>query len=47
MSGLVAHGSCNETFLDRAKFSNAPGDGCTSLGKYRIGEKYWGAYGKS
>ena len=47
MSGLVSHGSCNETFLDQAKFSNAPGGNCTSQGKYKIGEKYRGQYGKS
>ncbi len=47
MSGLVSHGSCNETFLDQAKFSNTPGGNCTSQGKYKIGEKYWGQYGKS
>jgi len=47
MSGLVSHGSCNETFLDQAKFSNAPGGNCTSQGKYKVGEKYRGQYGKS
>jgi hypothetical protein len=47
MSGLVSHGSCNETFLDQAKFSNTPGGNCTSLGKYKVGEKYRGQYGKS
>lgn len=47
MSGLVAHGSCQERFLDAAKFSNDPGGGCSSLGKYKIGEKYKGQYGKS
>ena len=47
MSGLVSHGSCNETFLDQAKFSNAPGGNCTSQGKYKVGEKYQGQYGKS
>jgi hypothetical protein len=47
MSGLVSHGSCNETFLDQAKFSNTPGGNCTSQGKYKVGEKYWGQYGKS
>ena len=47
MSGLVSHGSCNGVFLDQAKFSNAPGGNCTSEGKYKIGEKYRGQYGKS
>lgn len=47
LSGLVAHGSCKEGFLDEAKFSNMPGCGCSSLGKYKIGEKYRGQYGIS
>jgi len=46
-SGLVSHGSCNETFLDEAKFSNLPGGNCTSQGKYKVGEKYRGQYGRS
>ena len=47
LSGLVAHGSCNETFLSRPRFSNEPKCGCSSLGKYKIGEFYRGKYGKS
>jgi hypothetical protein len=47
ISGLVAHGSCGDTFLNEAKFSNVPGCGCTSVGKYKIGERYRGHYGKS
>jgi hypothetical protein len=46
-SGLVAHGSCNEQFLSRPKFSNNPKTGCSSLGKYKVGEFYTGKYGKS
>jgi signal recognition particle subunit SEC65 len=46
-SGLVAHGSCNQTFLSRPRFSNSPGCGCSSLGKYKVGEFYRGKYGKS
>jgi hypothetical protein len=46
-SGLVAHGSCRESFLTEARFSNMPGCGCTSVGKYRVGERYRGQYGKS
>ena len=46
-SGLVAHGSCNQTFLSRPRFSNSPGGGCSSLGKYKVGEFYRGQYGKS
>jgi len=47
ISGLVAHGSCKEGFLTDAKFSNVPGCGCSSSGKYKIGEKYRGQYGTS
>jgi L,D-transpeptidase-like protein len=47
MAGLVSHGSCNGVFMAQAKFSNAPGANCTSEGKYKIGEKYRGQYGKS
>jgi hypothetical protein len=46
-SGLVAHGSCNETFLSRPKFSNEAKGGCSSLGKYKVGEFYRGKYGRS
>ena len=45
--GLVAHGSCNETFLSRPRFSNEARGGCSSLGKYKLGEFYRGKYGKS
>jgi len=47
LSGLVAHGSCNETFLSHPRFSNQPKCGCSSLGKYKVGEFYRGKYGKS
>jgi hypothetical protein len=46
-SGLVAHGSCNENFRTGPKFSNGLNTGCSSLGKYKIGELYNGKYGKS
>ena len=46
-SGLVSHGSCNETFLARPRFSNENKSGCSSLGKYKVGEFYKGKYGKS
>ena len=46
-SGLVAHGSCNQTFLARPRFSNETRTGCSSLGKYKVGEFYRGKYGKS
>ena len=43
--GLVAHGSCNYLFLSEPEFSNQPGSGCTSLGRYKIGSKYNGKFG--
>lgn len=46
-TGLVAHGSCNETFLARPRFSNESKSGCSSLGKYQVGQFYTGKYGKS
>ena len=46
-SGLVAHGSCNQTFLAHARFSNELKCGCSSLGKFKVGEFYRGKYGKS
>ena len=46
-SALVAHGSCNENFRSHPKFSNGVNTGCTSLGKYKVGELYNGKYGKS
>ena len=47
MSALVAHGCCNTTFISKPKFSNAANSGCSSLGKYKVGELYNGKYGKS
>ena len=46
-AGLCAHGSCNTQFLSRARFSNATSCGCSSLGKYKVGEFYRGKYGSS
>jgi hypothetical protein len=47
LSGLVAHGGCNNHFVEQTKFSNAPSCGCSSLGKYKIGTSYHGEFGKS
>ena len=47
LSGLVAHGSCNTQYLSRARFSNTPDCGCSSLGRYKIGKPYIGQYGRS
>ncbi len=44
-AGLVAHGSCNTNFLEKAQFSNQPGCGCSAKGKYKIGYKYNGRFG--
>ncbi|MBC7873422.1 MAG: murein L,D-transpeptidase catalytic domain family protein [Ferruginibacter sp.] len=46
-SGLVAHGNCFEYWLEGRKYSNVVGSGCTSLGKYRIGNAYTGKFGYS
>jgi hypothetical protein len=45
---LVAHGSGSETDRqDSLIFSNTPNSYMTSLGRYRIGKSYVGAFGKS
>ncbi len=44
-SGLVTHGRCNKLWLEGRKYSNEPGCGCTSLGKYKIGNSYYGRFG--
>ena len=44
-SGLVTHGRCNQMWLEGRKYSNVPGCGCTSLGKYKIGYHYNGTFG--
>ena len=46
-SGLVAHGCCNESFIANPRFSNTSGSGCSSLGKYKVGEFYRGQWGRS
>lgn len=45
LAGLATHGSCNTGFLHEARFSNTPNQGCSSLGKYKIGHKYNGRFG--
>ena len=44
-SGLVTHGNCNQDWLDGRKYDNVVGGGCTSLGKYKIGNSYAGRFG--
>jgi hypothetical protein len=45
--GLVAHGNCFENWLGGRRYSNVVGSGCTSLGKYKIGNPYTGKFGYS
>ena len=44
-SGLVTHGNCNQNWLAGRKYGNTVGCGCTSLGKYKIGNAYHGKFG--
>jgi len=44
-AGLVTHGRCNEEWLKGRKYGNTVGCGCTSLGKYKIGNAYQGRFG--
>lgn len=46
-AGLVAHGSCNTVFLRKARFSNIPDCGCSSVGRYKVGYKYKGRFGRA
>ncbi len=45
--GLVAHGNCFEYWLEGRRYSNVVGSGCTSLGRYKIGNHYTGKFGYS
>ena len=44
-AGLVTHGRCNQNWLPGRQYSNTIGEGCTSLGKYRVGNPYNGKFG--
>ncbi len=44
-SGLVTHGRCNQYWLEGRKYGNKVGSGCTSLGKYKVGNSYYGRFG--
>lgn len=46
-AGLIAHGSCNNYYMEKAQFNNAVGCGCSSLGKYKISYSYNGRFGKA
>jgi hypothetical protein len=45
LQGLVAHGRCNERWLEGRKYGNNIGCGCSALGKYKIGKSYNGRFG--
>ncbi len=45
LSGLVAHGSCDDGFKTNVTFSNEINSGCSSFGKYKIGNAYYGRFG--
>jgi hypothetical protein len=45
ITGLVTHGRCSQNWLTGRKYGNTVGCGCTSLGKYRIGNSYSGKFG--
>lgn len=44
-AGLVTHGRCNQDWLKGRKYGNGVGCGCTSLGKYKVGNHYQGKFG--
>jgi L,D-transpeptidase catalytic domain len=44
-SGLVTHGRCNQYWLEGRKYGNTVGCGCTSVGKYKVGNSYNGKFG--
>lgn len=46
-TGLVAHGNCFQYWLEGRRYSNVVGSGCTSLGKYKVGNSYTGKFGYS
>ena len=46
-AALVAHGNCFQYWLEGRKYSNTVNSGCTSLGKYKIGNSYVGKFGCS
>jgi hypothetical protein len=44
-AGLVTQGSGSTTETDVLQFSNTPNSNATSLGKYKIGQQYYGKFG--
>lgn len=47
ITGLVAHGSCNTSYMAEPAFSNALNSGCSSLGRFKVGGAYQGRFGKA
>jgi hypothetical protein len=47
LSSLVAHGAGKKFFSLLPVFSNQKESGCTSLGRYKIGESYAGRFGRA
>lgn len=47
LRGLCTHGHCKEFEGRTANFSNVVGSNCSSLGRYKVGEKYTGSFGTS
>lgn len=45
LQGLVTHGQGGGSFYDPPVFSNGIGSYCTSPGRYRVGQKYYGQFG--
>ena len=45
ITGLVTHGSGSESGTDELNFSNTANSYCTSLGKYKMGNSYYGKFG--
>ncbi len=45
VGGLVTHGNCNTRYLTQVLYSNQPGCGCSSYGKYKVGNFYKGIFG--
>lgn len=44
-AGLVTHGRCNKLWLTGRQYGNTIGCGCTSIGKYKVGNPYTGRFG--
>ena len=45
LKGLCAHGHCGNYMKRTIHFSNVSGSNCSSLGRFKIGQKYHGQFG--